>query len=145
LDELSKNVKGLDSSQFKEDTDKVNRMLNRAIELLVPEDNSTLNLIAASWLLDTAIGEYESGVANGKVTHLDEYQDAIGLISRAESLFNDSLPMLNQSMKISSDQAKSLFSQLNLKVQNIADINDIWTSNKGIKQTISNITGFHLP
>ena len=145
LDELSKNVEGLNSSQFKRDIDKVNWMLNEAIDLVVPENNSTLNLIAAAWLLDTATENYQSGVTNGNVTHLVEYQDSIGFISRSESLFNDSLPMLNQSMRIPADQAMSLFSLLNSKVQDKADINDIQTSTNEIKQKISKITGFYLP
>jgi hypothetical protein len=69
----------------------------------------------------------------------------MGFISRAEYMFNDTLPILNQSMKNSADQAISLFSQLNSKVQTKANINDIRTSTSEIKQIISNITGFHLP
>jgi hypothetical protein len=145
LNNLSKNVEKLDSSQFKKETAEINQMLDNAIKLIVPMDNSTSNLIASSWLLDAANTEYESGVSNGKVTQVVEYQDAMGFISRAESLFNDTLPILNQSMKSSADQAMSLFSPLNSKVQTKADINDIYTSTSEIKQKISNITGFHLP
>jgi hypothetical protein len=145
LNNLSKNVEKLDSSQFKEETAEINEMLNNAIKLIVPIDNSTLNLIAVSWLLDAANTEYESGVINGKVIQVVEYQDAMAFISSAESLFNDTLPLLNQSMKSSADQAISLFSQLNSKVQTKANINDIRTSTSEIKQIISNIAGFHLP
>ena len=53
LNNLSKNVEKLNASQFKGDTEKVSRMLDNATKLIVPENNSTLNLIAASWLLDT--------------------------------------------------------------------------------------------
>jgi hypothetical protein len=124
LKELSKNADKLDLSQFEEETNEVNQILNKAIDLIVPEDNSTLTLITASWLLDAANAEYESGVRNGNIIQIVEYQDAIGFISRSESLLNDTLPMLNQSMKISADEIKELFAQLNLKVQTKADIDE---------------------
>jgi predicted phage tail protein len=113
-------------------------MLNNAITLIVPQDNSTLNLIVASWLLDVANKEYESGVRDGKVVEIVEYQDASGFISRAESLVNDSLSMLDQSMKSSADEVLSLISPLELKVQNKADIQ---TSISEVTQKISNMTG----
>lgn len=138
MNELSKNVEKLDLSQFKEETERVNQMLNKAIELIVPEDNSTLTLTVASWLLDVANTEYESGVRDGKVTEIVEYQDASGFISRAESLVNDTLPILNQTMKTSADQVMSLFPPLNSKVQTKADIQ---TSISEIRQKISNMTG----
>lgn len=142
LNELSKNADKLDLTQFKEETNEVNQILNMAIDLIVPEDNSTLTLIVGSWLLDAANGEYESGVRNGNIIQIVEYQDAIGFISRSESLLNDTLPMLNQSMKISTDETKNLFAELNLKAQTKADIDDIRMSTNEIKQKISNITGF---
>jgi hypothetical protein len=142
LNELSKNADKLDLSQFKEETNEVNQILNKAIDLIVPEHNSTLNLIVASWLLDAANAEFESGVRNGNIIQIVEYQDAIGFISRSESLLNDTLPILNQSMKISAEEIKELFAQLNLKMQSKADIDDIRKSTKEIKQKISNITGF---
>ena len=142
LNELSKNADKLDLTQFKEETNEVNQILNMAIDLIVPEDNSTLTLMAASWLLDAANGEYESGVRNGNIIQIVEYQDAIGFISRSESLLNDTLPMLNQSKKISTDETKKLFAELNLKAQTKADIEDIRMSTNEIKQKISNITGF---
>jgi hypothetical protein len=142
LNELSKNADKLDLTQFKEETKEVNQILNEAIDLIVPEDNSTLILIVASWLLDAANGEYESGVRNGNIIQIVEYQDAIGFISRSESLLNDTLPMLNQSKKISTDETKKLFTELNLKAQTKADIDDIRMSTNEIKQKISNITGF---
>lgn len=142
LNELSKNADNLDLTQFKEETNQINQILDRAIDLIVPEDNSTLTLIAASWLLDATIAEYEEGVRNGNVILIIEYQDAIGFISRSEALLNDTMPMLNQSMKISADENKKLYAELNLKVQNKADIDDIRMSTNKIKQKISNITGF---
>lgn len=72
LNELSQNVVKLDLSQFKEETNKANQMLNNAIELIIPQDNSTLNLIVASWLLDVVNKEYESGVRDGKVAEIVE-------------------------------------------------------------------------
>lgn len=138
LNELSQSVEQLDLSQFKEETNKVNQMLNDAIKLVVPQNNSTLHMIVASWLLDVANTEYESGVRDGEVVAIVEYQDAIGFISRAESLVNDTLPVLNQSMKTSANEVLSLISPLQLKVQNKAEIQ---TSISEITQKISNMTG----
>ena len=138
MNELSQNVEKLDLSQFKEETNKANQMLNNAIKLIVPQANSTLNLIVASWLLDVANTEYESGVRDGKVAEIVEYQDASGFISRAESLVNDSLPMLDQPMKTSADEVLSLISPLKLKVQSKPDLQ---TSISEITQKISNMTG----
>ena len=47
---------------------------------------------------------------DGKVAAIVEYQDANGFISRAESLANDALPMLDQPMKTSADEVLSLIS-----------------------------------
>jgi len=143
LNNLSKNVEKLDATQFKEDTEKVNQMLDKATKLVVPQSNSTLNLIAASWLLDTAESEYESGVNNGKITFEVEYQDALGFISRSQSLLNQTLPLLYQTARIPAEEVKGDFAQLNLKTQSMADINDIRTTTTDIKQKLSNITGLY--
>jgi hypothetical protein len=131
-------VEKLDLSQFTEETEKSNQLLNDAIKLVVPQENSTLNLIVASWLFDVANTEYESGVRDGKVIEIIEYQDARGFISRAESLVEDSLPMLNQTMKSSAEQVLSLISALKSEVQSKADIQ---TTISELKQKISNTTG----
>ena len=142
LSQLSKNSDNLDLAQFKEETNGVNQILDKAIDLVAPEDNNTLTLIVASWLLDAANSEYESGVRNGQIIQIIEYQDAIGFISRSESLLNDTLPTLNQSMKTTGTQAYNLYPELNSKVQTMADIDDIYTTTSEIKQRIANITGF---
>jgi hypothetical protein len=138
LNELSQNVEKLDLPQFKEETNKTNQMLNDAIKLVVPQDNSTLNLIVASWLLDVANTEYEAGIREREVVTIVEYQDASGFISRAESLVNDSLPLLDQPMKTSANEVLSLISPLQLQVQSKADIK---TSISEIRQKLSNMTG----
>ena len=145
LDSLSKNVEGLNNNQFKRNIDIINLMLNKATKSFIPQNNSTLNLIAATWLLDTAIEKYQAGIANGKVKDLVDYQDSIGFISRSESLFNDSYPMLNQSTRIPADQAKSLFSLLNTKMMDKTNIDNILTSITEIKEKATNITGVYLP
>ena len=142
LSQLSKNSDNLDLTQFKEETNGVNQILDKAIDLVAPENNNTLTLIVASWLLDAANSEYESGVRNGQIIQIIEYQDAIGFISRSESLLNDTLPALNQSMKTTGAEAYNLYPELNSKVQTMADIDDIYTTTSEIKQRIANITGF---
>ena len=118
--------------------EKSNQMLNDAIKLVVPQENSTLNLIVASWLLDVANTEYQAGVNEGKVLEIIEYQDASGFISRAESLVKDSLPMLDQSMKGSAEEILNLISPLKSEVQNRAYIQ---IPIDELKQKISNMTG----
>jgi hypothetical protein len=138
LNSLSQNVEKLDVSKFTEETEKSNKMLNDAIKLIVPQKNSTLNLIVASWLFDVANTEYEGGVSDGKVIEIVEYQDASGFISRAESLVKDSVPMLNQTMKNSAEEVLSLISPLKTEIQNKADIQGPISE---LKQKISNMTG----
>ena len=142
LNQLSKNADNSDLAQFKKQTNGVNQILDEAIDLVAPGDNSTFTLIVASWLLDAANTEYDSGVRNGKIIQIVEYQDAIGFISRSESLLNDTLPMLNESMKVTGDEAYKLYPELNSKVLTMVDINDIYITNSQIKQKIANITGF---
>jgi hypothetical protein len=142
LNQLSKNTDNSDLAQFKEQTNGVNQILDKAIDLVAPGDNSTFTLIVASWLLDAANTEYDSGVRNGEIIQIVEYQDAIGFISRSESLLNNTLPMLNQSMKTTGDEAFKLYPELNSKVLTMVDINDIYTTTSQIKQKIANITGF---
>lgn len=138
LNALSQNVEKLNVSKFTEETEKSNKMLNDAIKLVVPQKNSTLNLIVASWLFDVANTEYEGGVRDGKVIEIVEYQDADGFISRAESLVKDSIPMLNQTMKNSAEEVLSLISPLKSEIQNKADIPEAISE---LKQKISNMTG----
>jgi hypothetical protein len=138
LDALSQNVEKLDVSQFTEETEKLNQMLNDAIKRIVPQENSTLNLIVASWLFDVANTEYEGGVRNGKVIEIVEYQDASGFISRAEALVKDAMPMLNQTMKSSAEEVLSLLSPLKSEIQDKADIQAPISE---LKQKISNMTG----
>lgn len=141
LSELSKNVEKLDSTHFISETDKVNGMLDKAIKLIVPADNSTLNLVVVSNLLDIAISEYEEGVQDGTIKQIVEYQDARGFISRADSLFNRTSSMLNQSMKTEVDEILSMFPSLNEKVESKSNVTDIESSINNIKQGISEITG----
>jgi hypothetical protein len=138
LNALSQNVEKLNVSKFTEETEKSNNMLNDAIKLVVPQKNSTLNLIVASWLFDIANTEYEGGVRDGKVIEIVEYQDADGFISRAESLVKDSIPVLNQTMKNSAEEVLSLISPLKSEIQNKADIPEAISE---LKQKISNMTG----
>lgn len=138
LDGLAQNVEKLDVSQFTEEAEKSNRMLNDAIKRIVPQENSTLNLIVASWLFEVANTEYEGGVRDGKVIEIIEYQDAGGFISRAESLVKDAIPMLNQTMKSSAEDVLSLISPLKSEMQNKADIR---TYISELNQKISNMTG----
>ena len=141
LNQLSKNADNSDLAQFKEQTNGVNQILDKAIDLVAPGDNSTFTLIVASWLLDAANTEYDSGVRNGEIIQIVEYQDAIGFISRSESLLNNTLPMLNQSMKSTGEEAFKLYPELNSKVQTRVDINDVYTTTSQIKQKMANITG----
>ena len=141
LSQLSENSDNLDIAQFKDETNGVYEILDKATDLVAPGDNSTLTLIVASWLLDVANAEYETGVRDGKIVQIIEYQDAIGFISRSESLLNETLPTLNQSMKITGDEAYKLYPQLNSKIQTMVDVNDIYKTTSEIKQRISNITG----
>jgi hypothetical protein len=138
LNALSENAEKLDATQFTKETEKSNQMLNDAIKLIVPQENSTLNLIVASWLLDVANTEYEGGVRDGKIIEIVEYQDASGFISRAESLVKDSMPMLNQTMKSSAEEILNMISPLKSEIKNKADIQ---TPVSEIKQKISNMTG----
>jgi hypothetical protein len=138
LNALSQNEEKLDVSQFTEETEKSNQMLNDAIKRIVPQENSTLNLIVASWLFDVANTEYEGGVRDGKVIEIVEYQDASGFISSAEALVKDAMPMLNQTMKSLAEEVLSLISPLKSEIQDKADIQAPISE---LKQKISNMTG----
>jgi len=76
-------------------------MLTDAIKPIVPQENSILSPMVASWLFDVAITKYESDLNNGKVVEIVEFQDASGFISRVESMVIDAMPMHNQTMKSS--------------------------------------------
>ena len=78
MSQLSKNVDNSDLIHFKEEINGVNQILNKAIDLVAPGHSSTLRLIVASWLLDAANTEYDSGERNGKIIQIVEYEDAMG-------------------------------------------------------------------
>ena len=88
-------------------------------------------MVVVSNLLDTAKAEYEEGVQDGAIKKIVEYQDARGFISRADSLFNKTSSMLNESMKTEGDEVMSLFPSLNDKVESKSNVTDIETSING--------------
>ena len=78
MSQLSKNVDNSDLIHFKEEINGVNQILDKAIDFVAPGHSSTLRLIVASWLLDAANTEYDSGERNGKIIQIVEYEDAMG-------------------------------------------------------------------
>jgi hypothetical protein len=129
-------------TEFVNSADSVKNLLDKAIIIVIPENEVTdikFNMSTLINLLKTAESEYEVGVANGTITNIAEYQDAQGFISAANELLNKTVGSLNQTSNNKFTELKDSFQELKTAINNKEDARQISTIINSITNTIPNI------
>jgi hypothetical protein len=127
---------------------KVNGLLNQTVEIVIPienrnnNNNTAFNLMVVANLLPVVETEYKEAVENGTIKEIVEYQDAQGFVSRAQSIFEQTLPAMKpQELSGNIQNVKEFFSELNNTIDNKSNPEVINTSIRAIIHEISAITG----
>ena len=147
LNQLSQMANNSTPDQFNMQVQKVNGLLNQTVEKVVPIENRNndtvaFNLVIVADLLATAETEYKEAVENGTIKEIVEYQDAQGFVSRAQSIFEQTLPAMKpQELSGKIQNVKEFFSELNNTIDNKSNPEVINTSIRAIIHEISGITG----
>jgi predicted regulator of amino acid metabolism with ACT domain len=147
LNQLSQMANNSTPDQFNMQVQKVNGLLNQTVEKVVPIENRNndtvaFNLVIVADLLATAETEYKEAVENGTIKEIVEYQDAQGFVSRAQSIFEQTLPAMKpQELSGNIQNVKEFFSELNNTIDNKSNPEVINTSIRAIMHEISGITG----
>ena len=144
LNQLSNSVDNATIEEFKTKASDVNGLLNETSEKVIhsQEANSTIfNLMLVADLLSVGENEYREAVENGTVTEIVEYQDGQAFISRAQSIFNQTAPMVPQEESAEVEEINGFFSDLENAVQSKADVEVVSNSSRAIKHEISEVTG----
>ena len=144
LNELPNMVDNSTIEDFKIRAGELNGLLNETISKVVPTEqrnNATFNLMVVADLLSVADVEYKEAVENGTVKEIVEYQDGQAFISRAQSVFNQSAPMIPQEESAEVEEINSFFSDLENAVQSKADPEVVANSIRAIVHEISEVTG----
>ena len=129
-------------TEFVNSADSVKNLLDKAIIVVIPENEVTdikFNMSTLINLLKTAESEYEVGVANGTITNIAEYQDALGFVSAANALLNKTLSSLNQTSNNKFTEIKDSFPELKASINNKDDPRQISTIINNITNTIPTI------
>ena len=147
LNQLSQMASNSTPDQFNMQVQKVNGLLNQTVKEVVPieiTNNNTdaFNLAIVADLLATAETEYKEAVENGTIKEIVEYQDAQGFVSRAQSIFEQTLPAMKpQELSGKIQNVKEFFSELNNTIDNKSNPEVINTSIRAIIHEMSGITG----
>ncbi len=144
LNELPNMVDNSTIEDFKIRAGELNGLLNETISKVVSTEqrnNATFNLMVVADLLSVADVEYKEAVENGTVKEIVEYQDGQAFISRAQSVFNQSAPMIPQEESAEVEEINSFFSDLENAVQSKADPEVVANSIRAIVHEISEVTG----
>jgi hypothetical protein len=144
LNELSNMVDNSTVEEFKTRATDLSGLLNETISKVVPTEqrnNATFNLTVVADLLSVADVEYKEAVENDTVKEIVEYQDGQAFISRAQSVFNQTAPMIPQEESAEVEEINSFFSDLENAVQSKADPEVVTNSIRAIVHEISEVTG----
>jgi hypothetical protein len=144
LNELSNTVDNSTVEEFKTRATDLSGLLNETISKVVPTEhrnNATFNLTVVADLLSVADVEYKEAVENDTVKEIVEYQDGQAFISRAQSVFNQTAPMISQEESAEVEEINSFFSDLENAVQSKADPEVVTNSIRAIVHEISEVTG----
>ena len=108
-------------SEFKREVDKINVLLNDALQTVVPESKRS---DAEFWIsviikvLEEAAHQYEDAYAEGKITNILKYQDAQGLRIRANEIFEEIADSIGESSR---RELRELFAGLKESMGNVEE------------------------
>jgi hypothetical protein len=147
LNQLSNMVDNSTIEEFKTTATNLNGLLNDIVNKVVAPvqemNSTTFNLMVVADLLSVADNEYKEAVENGTVKEIVEYQDGQAFISRAQSVFNKTSPMMPQeeSAEVEVEEINRFFIDLDNAVQSKADPVVVSNSIRAIIREISEVTG----
>jgi hypothetical protein len=144
LNELSNMVDNSTAEEFKTRATDLNGLLNETVNKVVlteKRNNATFNLMVVADLLSVADIEYKEAIENGTVKEIVEYQDGQAFISRAQSVFNQTAPMIPQEESAEVEEINSFFSDLENAVQSKADPEVVTNLIRAIVHEVSEVTG----
>ena len=129
-------------TEFVNSADSVKNLLDKAIIIVIPENEVTdikFNMSTLINLLKTAESEYEIGIVNGTIANIAEYQDAQGFVSSASDILNKTLNSLNQTSNEKFTKIKDSLHELNISINNKENSTGISTIINNITNTIPNL------
>jgi hypothetical protein len=144
LNELPNMVDNSTVEDFKIRAGDLSGLLNETVSKVVPTEqinNATFNLMVVADLLSVADVEYKEAVENATIKEIVEYQDGQAFILRAQSVFNQTAPMIPQEESAEVEEINSFFSDLENAVQSRADPEVVTNSIRAIVHEISEVTG----
>ena len=142
LNNLTSIVYTSSPAEFIDSASSVKNLLDNAIIKVIPENEIAdikFNMSILINLLKTAESEYDIGIENGTITNIAEYQDALGFVSSANELFNQTINNVNQTMANNFTDLKDTLDKLNTSMNNKEDAKQISTITDSIANTIPTI------
>jgi hypothetical protein len=130
--------------EFKSKASDINGLLNDTVGKVIPVqeiNDSGFNLMVVGNLLSVANNEYKEAIENGQLKEIVEYQDGQAFISRANSIFNETSPLIPQGMSADVPVISGFFADLRNAVQEKSNPEVVSSAIGSITHEIAEVTG----
>jgi hypothetical protein len=144
LGQLSNMVDNSTVEEFRTKALDINGLLNDTVGVVIPAqetNSSSFNLMVIGNLLSVADNEYKEAIENGQLKEIVEYQDGQAFISRANSVFNESSPLIPQEKSAEIPEISGFFVELGNAVQEKSNPEVVSNTIRSIIHEISEVTG----
>jgi hypothetical protein len=144
LGQLSNMVDNSTVEEFKSKASDINGLLNDTVGKVIPVqeiNDSGFNLMVVGNLLSVANNEYKEAIENGQLKEIVEYQDGQAFISRANSIFNETSPLIPQGMSADVPVISGFFADLRNAVQEKSNPEVVSSAIGSITHEIAEVTG----
>jgi hypothetical protein len=144
LGQLSNMVDNSTVEEFKSKVSDINGLLNNTVGKVIPVqeiNDSGFNLMVVGNLLSVANNEYKEAIENGQLKEIVEYQDGQAFISRANSIFNETSPLIPQGMSADVPVISGFFADLRNAVQEKSNPEVVSSAIGSITHEIAEVTG----
>jgi hypothetical protein len=144
LGQLSNMVDNSTVEEFRTKALDINGLLNDTVGVVIPAqetNSSAFNLMVVGDLLSVADNEYKEAIENGQLKEIVEYQDGQAFISRANSVFNESSPLIPQEKSAEIPEINGFFAELGNAVQEMSNPEVVSNTIGSIIHEISEVTG----
>jgi hypothetical protein len=144
LGQLSNMVDNSTVEEFKSKASDINGLLNDTVGKVIPVQeiyDRGFNLMVVGNLLSVANNEYKEAIENGQLKEIVEYQDGQAFISRANSIFNETSPLIPQEMSADVPVISGFFADLRNAVQEKSNPEVVSSAIGSITHEIAEVTG----
>jgi hypothetical protein len=144
LGQLSNMVDNSTVEEFRTKARDINGLLNDTVGMVIPAqetNSSAFNLMVVGDLLSVADNEYKEAIENGQLKEIVEYQDGQAFISRANSIFNETSPLIPQEMSADVPVISGFFADLRNAVQEKSNPEVVSSAIGSITHEIAEVTG----